>query len=114
MSEIEYDGEPLDSGPGIWLSVTQHALDDAEPMRAYLSDAFDRMLCDECNAQHAKPLTTVQRVTGWRVITCSRHGDQRQEVAWRAERTERRRREAIDAEMAACPYVACECGYHED
>lgn len=45
-----------------------------------------------------------------------KHGDHEHtiEVGWRWMQTRAEQEAKREAEMAACPYVACECGHHEE
>lgn len=62
----------------------------------------------------ARPNTEDEERTGWRSFTDSDGYTDRYAVGWRLERQKREQEAKMEAEMAACPYVACTCGHHED
>lgn len=115
---IEHNGEPLEiethevelvSGDAVtyqtWLPATSTMIEDVQRLQC--------MLWISAGAWDLEPLTAEEKRTGWRTRP---HGDHEHTyaVGWRAEQEERARRARIDAEKAACPYRACECGWHED
>lgn len=59
------------------------------------------------------PVTLEEERTGWRDRV---HGDHSHRVAvsWRADQMRREADATREAERAACPYVACTCGHHEE
>ncbi len=91
----------------MWIPVTQEALDDSEWMRSSLRCDFYLMTLD------APEPTDEEKLAGRQTF---RHDDHEHTVSigWRAEQERRERAAEIEAEMAACPYVACTCGHHED
>ena len=91
----------------MWISVSEEALADAEGMRRQWE-------CSIWLMEQADPvLTDEEQRTGWRERV---HGDHthRYAVGWRAEQQRREDEARREAEMAACPYVACTCGHHEE
>ena len=50
---------------------------------------------------------------GWSEVTCRSGHVNKFAVGWRLEKMQREATAKREAEMAACPYVACQCGYHE-
>lgn len=60
------------------------------------------------------PLTEEEERTGWRSFTDSAGTTANYAVGWRAEKQRAEAEARKAAEMAACPYVACTCGHHED
>jgi len=58
------------------------------------------------------PPTEAQLKAGYATYS---HGDHEHtiEVGWRKALNQGRREFLREAEMVACPYVACECGHHE-
>jgi hypothetical protein len=75
---------------------------------------WDGSWTEQCNAEHGRPLTHDEHRTGWRVTQCDQHGEQRYAVGWRLAEQRRQADEQREREMAACPYVRCECGHHEE
>ena len=59
------------------------------------------------------PLTEEEARDGWRTRTHGDH-DHTYAVGWRAEQQAREHEVKRAAEMAACPYVECTCGHHEE
>ena len=60
-----------------------------------------------------EPVTEEETKTGWRTTAHKDH-EHRYAVGWRAEEQRKEADAKREAEMAACPYVECTCGHHED
>ena len=93
-----------------WLAVPRNVLEDADHFRRHLDCMFWLALHAP---DYPEPLTVIEQMTGRRYVAHDDH-DHAISVAWRPA-MERREADAIrEAEMAVCPYVACQCGHHDD
>ena len=88
----------------VTVPISEQMADDIASMQCLMWLGF---------ALDMEPLTEVERETGWRTRA---HGDHEHTyaVAWRAEQMRAAAEAEREAEMAACPYVACQCGHHDD
>lgn len=59
-------------------------------------------------------LTTKEKRSGYRLVTCRSGHENRIAVGWRAKKNAEEAEAQRAAEMAACPYVECTCGNHEE
>lgn len=60
-----------------------------------------------------EPFTEEEQRTGYRIRMHDDH-EHKYAVLWRAEEERKAADAKRKAEMAACPYVECTCGHHED
>ena len=89
------------------VPISAEMAEDAERMQQWVACSFFLMTFDSPN------LTDEELRIGQRVIP---HGDHEHTVSvgWRAEQEQRENDARIEIEKAACAYVACTCGHHED
>ena len=91
---------------GGWVAITAQALEDASGLRWAIEAAAHRA---------ANPQLTAEEVTaGWRSFTSSDGVEGRYAVGWRLAAMEAEAEAEERAAEAACQYVPCTCGRHED
>jgi hypothetical protein len=90
-----------------WVSVPREDIEDAPVLRWRTEVVFAGALDD-------KLLTPEEERTGWREFTASDGRTGQRAVGWRAEQADREYAAKRAAAMAACSYVACTCGYHDE
>lgn len=75
--------------------------------------ALDDMPVLDCMLYQPPPPSDAELAAGAQTY---RHRDHEHTVlvGWRLEQERREWEAKREAEMAACPYVACECGHHEE
>ena len=108
MTEMTYNGEPLEvEKVSFTLPVSREWVEDLPRMR-WQQEALFATFTGEL------PLTDEEKRTGWKEFTSSDGITGRVAVGWRAEQMAKEAEVARQKAMAACPYVECTCGYHED
>lgn len=106
MAELTLDGEPIQTHEYFLTISDEQEADYRAIQRAIHCQAFLMLLPE-------KPLTRTEERIGWRT---RKHDDHKHRfaVGWRREQQDREYEAKREADMAACPYVACTCGHHED
>ena len=90
-----------------WGVTTRQAIEDSDALSQAITCSFWLML------QYGGALTAEEERDGWRTVIHDDH-THRYAVGWRAEHERKEADARREAEMAACPYVECECGHHEE
>lgn len=91
-----------------WGVATRHVIEDSDELSQAIACGFWLLM-----GEPGLALFEEEERTGLRTV---QHGDHQHTyaVSWRAEEQRREADARREAEMAACPYVACTCGHHEE
>lgn len=98
------------------VSVTVHLSKEQAEDWERMAQIQDCMFFDMGNwslLADPEPYTEEEQRTGYRIRQHDDH-EHKYAVLWRAEEERKAADIKREAEMAACPYVECTCGHHED
>ena len=112
MTDVEIGEVELMGGEKVVYQIPVHTSRAAIADAASLGRSIHCMLWLGLN-DPGVPLTADEEREGYRTVQHDDH-EHTYAVGWRADEERKAAEAQREAEMAACPYIACTCGHHEE